>query len=300
MTGNPQRAEAERDDLAEPVSATPAAPPSRLRRVLREPLLHFALLGGLVFAAQAWLGPVASSRRIVVDESMRRALRQEHVRRTGSAPTADDERALVERYVDDEVLVREALRLGLDRGDVIVRRRLVQKMEFLAEEAEPIPEPTDEELARFLERHAERYGIPARVALTHVFVSGDRHGDRAEAIARELRAQIEAGANPADLGDPFPRGRDFGALGERDVAGVFGDAFAARVMQLPVDAWSDPIRSTYGWHLVRPTARTEARPARVADVRTAARLDWLEEKRAERRRAALDALRERYEVVGEP
>jgi hypothetical protein len=235
-------------------------------------------------------------RHIAVDASVRRGLRQDHLRRTGVVPSAEEERRLIERYVEEEVLYREALALGLDRGDVIIRRRLLQKMEFLADEAEPIPEPTDADLAAFLAAHPARYATEPRVALTQVFVATDRHGDAAETIATDLRAKLAAGADPATLGDPFPRGSDFGRSSERELAAVFGTAFAARAVELSDGAWSEPIRSSYGFHVVRPSARVAGGPPRLDEVRNTVRVDWLAEKRAARRRAALDALRRRYDV----
>jgi peptidyl-prolyl cis-trans isomerase C len=270
------------------------------RRFAREPLLHFVVIGAALVAVHTAVGPTGTSRRIEVDDSMRRALRQEQMRRTGTPPTAEEEQLLIERYVDDEILYREALALGLDRGDVIVRRRLLQKMEFLAESSEPIPEPTDLELEALLAEEGERYAVEPRVTLAQVYVSTDRHGASAAERAREIRSELEAGADPATLGDPFPRGREFGPATRSELAGIFGSDFAERAMDLPVGRWSEPVRSSYGFHLILPSARLPGGPARLADVRSAVRLDWLERKRARRRRDALDALRERYVVRTEP
>jgi len=268
--------------------------------LLREPLLRFVLLGAVLVVLRSALGPTSESRRIEVDASVRRGLRQDQLRRSGSAPTPEEEQRLIERYVDEEVLYREALALGLDRGDVIIRRRLLQKMEFLADEAEPIAEPSDVELTSFLTANPARYATEPRVALSQVFVGTDRHGSAAEEIARALRVQLQAGADPATLGDPFPRGRDFGPATERELAAVFGPAFAARAIELADGLWSEPIRSSYGFHLVRPSARLPGGPPRLDEVRNTVRVDWLGEKRAERRRAALDALRRRYDIDIEP
>lgn len=267
-----------------------------VRRLASEPLAHFALLGTLLFGLHAWLAPTAPGRRIDVDTSVLRGLRQDHLRRTGAPPTAAEEEALVERYVDSEVLYREALALGLDRGDVIVRRRLLQKMEFLNDALDPLAEPTDAELEGFLASHAERYALPGRVSLSQVFVSTDRHGERAESVAAGLLAQLRGGAEPAKLGDPFPRGRDFGPAAERDLAGVFGSPFASRVFELPPGDWSGPVRSSYGFHLVRVSSRLPAEPPRLDAVRAAVLRDWEEERRGERDRAALADIRRRYEI----
>jgi hypothetical protein len=227
---------------------------------------------------------------------MRRGLAIEHLRRQGAPPTPAEERAAVERYVDTEVMVREALALGLDRGDIIVRRRLVQKMEFLNEGLAAVPEPTDAELAAYLDAHPERYTVADRVALEHVFVSADAHRDDAAVVAAELRGALEGGADAATLGDPFLRGRTFRGQSARDLEEVFGPAFANAAMQLPPRTWSEPIPSSYGLHLVRITARdVEHRPA-VDEVRAALARDWRTERRAEAGRAALARLRAAYDV----
>src|SRR5262245_9650785 len=143
----------------------------RIRTIGREPVLHFAVLGAAIFAVYRAVAPPARpTTTIVLTEAMVDGLRQDYLRRTGTPPSPEEATALIDRFVDSEVLYREALALGLDRGDIIVRRRLVQKMEFLTEGLEPIDAPTDRELQAYLDAHAARYAQPARVALTHVFV----------------------------------------------------------------------------------------------------------------------------------
>ena len=266
------------------------------RRWLHEPLVYFVALGTAVFALHRHLTPPAASQRIVLSESLIRGLRQDHVRRYGTPPTAAEEAALLQRYIDDEVLYREALALGLDRGDIVVRRRLVQKMEFLTEDMEPIPEPADTDLDSYLNAHIDRYAMADRVALTQVFVSDSGHAGDAPARAVQLRAQLLAGSPPAALGEPFLRGREFPLSTERQLADVFGPEFASRVMPLPLASWSDPIPSSYGWHLVRITQRQPRRLPPLAEVRDAVRRDWLEERRAAANRVALARWRQRYEI----
>jgi hypothetical protein len=269
-------------------------------RVAREPLVHFVVLGAALFALHRAVAPPAPTSAIVVTTAMQRGFQQEHLRRHGRLPTADEARALVDRYVDTEVMLREALALGLDRGDIIVRRRLVQKMEFLNQASRPRPAPTDAELEDLLARQPERYVLASRVTLEHVFVSSRTHGDDAAAVAGELREQLSAGADPARLGDPFLRGRVFRAATEGELAGVFGPAFAREVQTLPQGEWAGPVTSSFGLHLVRVTARSGGRPATVAEVRRELVRDWEEEQRQESARVALAELRARYDVRIEP
>lgn len=262
----------------------------------REPLFHFLILGAVLLASAHWFGDTARPREVVVSADLRSGLRADHFRRTGQWPTQAEEEALVGRYVDDEILYREALALGLDRGDVIVRRRLVQKMGFLIEEEESVPEPSEAELGAFLSGRRERYLEPERVSLEHVFVATDRHPGDADRIAEGLARRIEAGEDPAELGDPFLRGREFRLRGKSEIGSLFGASFASRVMKLSVGAWSPPIRSSYGLHLVRITERRAARLPEIGEIREALRRDWLEERRAEASRRSLARLRDRYDV----
>lgn len=271
-----------------------------LRRWLREPLLHFVLLGVGLFALHRAVAPPSPTDRIVVTTAVQRGFQQEHLRRQGRLPTAQETTALVDRYVDTEVMLREALALGLDRGDIIVRRRLVQKMEFLNQGSEPVPPPGDDVLQAFLAHHAGRYQLASRLSLEHVFVSNQAHPSDAAAVATELLERIAAGEDPARLGEPFLRGRLLKAQSEGELAGIFGPEFGARVFTLPADEWSGPIDSSFGQHLVRVSERTGGRAATVAEVRRELTRDWEEEQRVRAARVALEQLRARYDVQIDP
>jgi peptidyl-prolyl cis-trans isomerase C len=263
----------------------------------RDPLIHFFLLGAAGFALYRWVaGSATNPKEIVLSEPEVRALVQEHVRRTGSDPTPDETRALIDQFVGNEILYREALAQGLDRGDIIVRRRLVQKMQFLLENLEPVHPPTDAELQTFLAAHAARYRVPERLTLTHVFVSPDAHGPHARTIAEGLRARLLGGEDPATLGDPFLHGHLFTLRTTRELAGIFGDDFVEQIAALPPGEWSEPVTSSFGWHVVRVQERTAARLPQLDEVRSNVRQDWEEERRAALDRQALERLRQQYKV----
>ncbi len=261
-----------------------------------EPLLHFLLLGVVLFAWQRWAGESPGAGSIAVPADLVRGLRREYLERNGSLPTAAEEEALVQGYIDREVMYREALALGLDRGDLVVRRRLIQKMQFLLESDASLRQPSDAELDAYRRQHAERYATPQRVALRHVFVDADRHGKAAPRVAADLRRRLLAGADPADLGDPFLRGRVLPLRSERELAGTFGARFAAAVMDLSAGEWSRPLRSSYGYHLVRVERREEARAPALSEVRTEVLRDLRAERRAAAERTAMRRLREKYRV----
>jgi hypothetical protein len=277
------------------------APPER-RSLLREPLLHFVVLGVLIFVGQRLLHdePDEDVRApIVITDHLRETLAADRHRRVGERPQGEDLDALVASYVRDEALYREALRLGLDRGDTIVRRRLVQKMEFVLQGAAEVPEPTDDELRAFVEAHADAFRAPTRVAYEHVFVSRDARGDSlaedAAAVMEALAADPESGES---LGDPFIAGRTVALSTEAQIAGRMGVEFAAAVTAAPEDEWAGPFESSYGLHAVRVTRRETARMRGLDEVHEAALRGWLDEARAA---AAEEAIREivaEYPVEG--
>ncbi len=268
---------------------------SAARRLLREPLLHFAGLGLALAIAHAWLAP-PPARQITLSDDVLQGLRRDHQRRAGALPSPEEEAGLVRRFVDDEVLYREALALGLDRGDVIVRRRLVQKMRFLLDRQLPAAEPDAAQLEAFRRRYRERYVRPAGVAIRHVFVSRERYGDGVARAAVELAVALRNGAAPAGLGDPFIRGAVLSLRPQAALAAIFGPGFAAAVMALPVGEWSPPLESRYGMHLVRVDERREAADPPLAEVRAALERDWRAERAAAEDAAALARLRAQYDV----
>jgi hypothetical protein len=254
------------------------------------------VIGLGLFGLHAAVARRAPSPHIVVSASFLDGLRREQATRNGRPPTPDEERGLIDRFVDDEVLYRQALALGLDRGDLIVRRRLVQKMEFVLRGAAPPPEPSPAELQAFLDAHAERYGGKRAVSFRHVFLSRDRRGEGARDDAGKLLVALRAGADPGGVGDPFLQGAAWRARTEPEIAVIFGDAFAKAVVDLPPGAWSEPIRSSYGEHLVRVDERVEASAPALATVLARVHDDWLSARRDDDDRASLRRLRELYVI----
>lgn len=263
---------------------------------LREPLVHFLFAGGALLLLYEARAP---GRRITVGPEERAALLADQARR-GAGPTGAASAAaaqeIVDHYVDGEVLYREALARGLDRGDVIVRRRLIQKMEFLLE-AEGDGEPTEAELADFLRANQARYARPERLGVEHVFVRAEGPGHQAAAARAEmLRARLVSGEAPAGLGDPFPRGASLPPEERGALAATFGEPFAAAVAALPAGEWSGPLRSPFGLHLVRVRERLPPRPAEPGEVREQLRADLRAARRSAARRDGLRRLKDRYDV----
>ena len=271
-------------------------PSGRLARRLRDPLVVFVLLGGGVFAADGWLAGRETARPVIeVTPGRADRLRARWIAQWGREPTASERRTLIDRAVDEEILSREAKRLGLDRDDAIVRRRLARKMTFLLEDAGGAGPPAAAAVEEYYARHAERYRRPGRTTFDHVFLSGDGRTDPA-GDAEALLAELRAGGGWRRLGDPFMLARTYADRSGREIAALFGSAFADAVAELPVGGWRGPVASTYGRHLVRVNGRTASRAPTLAEVRERVAADLREDLRRERGRAAYRELRGRYEV----
>jgi hypothetical protein len=268
-------------------------------RVLREPLLHFLIVGLVIFlAAQAWRG-AHDERRIVVTPERTAELANKYRLQFGAPPTPAQLDALVESYVQEEALYREGKAMGLDRDDEIVRRRISQKVEFLqADRGLPAP-PTDAQLETYFDVHGASYATPVRTTFSHLYFSTDAVGEGpARARAAHALEELKAGA-PLDVGaDPFPDQNAYTALAKTEAARLFGDSeLAHRLPTAPVGQWSGPYRSGYGWHLVRVDARVAASRAKLADVRDQVREDYLHAAQAAANAKALARLKARYTVV---
>jgi hypothetical protein len=212
------------------------------------------------------------------------------------APTEDELAALIEERVNEEVLYREALHLGLDRDDVIVRRRLAQKIVFLRTDNEAAP--SDEALRAFYGENSERYAAPDTFTFEHIYFSPERRGADVERAARAALDRIEETASiPAGLGDPFmlqQSGVDVTAV---ELARDYGEAFARTLATAPVGAWSGPVESAYGLHLVRVISRRGAFAQPYESVATQVREDYLAERRRSANEVWVRALRSRYRIV---
>ncbi len=267
---------------------------------MREPLVHFFALGALLFVLHAVVGdPTARSReRIVVTRGQIEQLATTFARIWQRPPTRRELDGLVEDWIRSEVAYREALALGIDEGDVIVRRRLRQKLEFLTEDATEAT-PTDDELRAYLAEHPDDFRTPARATFTQVYLSPARRDDAA-ADARTLLARLDDAADPGDLGDPLLAPRELVDAPRTEVESVFGTAFADAVETAPVGRWSGPVESGYGVHLVNVARRTDGTVPALEEVRPAVVREWQNARRTRLLDEAYQRLRAQYEIVVEP
>lgn len=276
------------------------APSGRLSRALREPLLHFLFLGALIFVAAHQLEARREEKaaRIVVDGRLVERIAALERAQSGVAPQGPQLERLVANYVDDEVLYREALRLGLDRDDEIIRRRLIQKLEFLQHDAAGEINVDDVALRAYYDAHPAKFTEPARVSFTHLYFSPDRGGDAAaRARARLARSALAAG-DESKAGDTPPVAPAYDALTTTDARQLFGSSPFVDALDIGViGQWIGPVRSGYGWHLLRIRERLPARAADFNQVRAEVRAEYLRDLTDAARRRQLDGLRVRYRVA---
>jgi hypothetical protein len=271
------------------------------RNWLREPLLHFLLLGAGLFLLYHWVrgGQTDAPREIVVTDARVEALAENFAKTWMRPPAPQELRGLVADYVKEEVFYREAVGIGLDRDDTVIRRRLRQKMEFVSEDVAESRQPTEAELRQFLDAHADKFVAARTLTFQQVFLSADRRGDAAPRDAERLLAELQAGKGPADpaqAGDPTMLPPSMEQATPQDIANTFGEAFATDAEAAPVGQWMGPVESAYGLHLVRVTTATPAAKPTLADIRPAVLREWQATQRQQVNDSFYASLRSKYEV----
>ncbi len=276
----------------------------RLKSVLREPLVHFLALGAAAFLYCHWSGggPGPTSSRIVLTAGQIEHLAASFAQVWRRPPTDTELKGLMDDWVREEIAVREAMVTGLDRDDTVIRRRLRQKLEFLAEDVIAAAPPSDAELQAWLRDHADDYRTESKVAFRQVYVSRERRRASVETDARAILARLEtAGADARidALGDSTQLPQEFALTTVSEVARTFGGEFAERVEKIPAGAWTGPVQSGYGLHLVIVRERVAGALPDLAAVRPAVERDLLADRRKRQLAAMYERLLEKYTVVVE-
>jgi len=293
----------ERETL--PASQAPASKSGTLKRWLREPLLHFLILGAILFAVYGYInrgrGGVEQSRQIVLSLDDLREMDVYFESQWHRQPTPKEFAALVEDKVREDVLYREALAMGLDREDTIVKRRMAQKMQFLAEDVATAHEPTSAELKTWFDQNKEKFALPSRYSFRHVYFSPDKRGTNARDDA--AKALTELAGQPADsklaggIGDRFMFQEYYGDSAPEAIAKEFGPPFAIALEKLKPGLWQGPVESGYGWHLVYVSTVIPGRIPSFEEIEPDVKTAWLGEQKKQAWEKAYAEMRAKYTVL---
>lgn len=275
------------------------------RRWLHEPLLHFLLIGAAMFAVWSYFGPDAPS-----DESLTEihltpadvlAMWTFFNSQWQRAPTPEEFSQMVENKVQEEVLYREAIAMGLDKDDTIVKRRMAQKLQFLAEDVAAAYEPDDAELEAWYAVNADKFALPGRINFRQIYFSPDQRGQQAYADAQAVLVSL---ANQpvdtelaANLGDAFMLQNYYADRTPEQIAKEFGPVFAQAVFRTEYGSWQGPLESGFGWHLVFVDSFIPGRQPDFAEVAPEVKTAWLAQQKVEAWRKAYSEMRAKYTVT---
>jgi hypothetical protein len=274
-----------------------------IARLLREPLLQFLALGAMLFALYGVVGKRSAepAEKIVVSASRIANLGDGFLRTWRRSPSEQELQGLIDDYVRDEVFYREGRAAGLDRDDVIIRRRVRQKMEFIAEEMSA-PEPSDEQLTAYLTSNPERFRADDQITFRQIFLSATRRANSIESDSKQVAAVLasaDATVDTATLGDPFLLGEEFRGMSATKVTNQFGESFAKRILVMEKGRWQGPVSSGFGQHFVFISERVSGGLPPLDDIRPAVRREWVNARRLEAEQKLYGSLRQRYEIVVE-
>lgn len=277
---------------------------SKIHKLLREPLLHFLVIGaGLFFLFNQVGGPeVGADNRIVITQAKLERLAAVWQQRMGRPPTSQEREQQLDHYIREQVLYREALAMGLDKDDAVVKRRMAQKLEFIFEDIATPPEPDDTKLQAYLKKHPDKFTQPARYTFSHIYLSVDKRGDKALDDAKLLLARLQQKAHKIDAsaaGDALMLNHHYTDTSQPEVARLFGKRFSKKLNSIEPGQWSGPLDSPYGVHLVNVQQRKDTRLPVLAEIREQVKAEYIFDWQRDANEQFYANLRKRYEVVVE-
>jgi peptidyl-prolyl cis-trans isomerase C len=273
-------------------------------KFLREPLVHFLFIGAALFMLYAFWGQQDAEkkdREITITTGEINWLTDAWQKRWARPPTLEEKEGLIKQYLREIILSREAIAMGLDKDDSVIRRRLAQKLEFLSNDLITPQPPTEDELQDYFKEHIKQYQAPDLVTMTHVFIDPDLRGDQtlidAESIKIKLQALNEPPRDARAYGDPFMLQSYYPERSEAELLKLFGSGFARSVFELAPQQWHGPVLSGYGTHLVYVHDHQVPEPPTFSDVKDQVQQEWVDDKREELNAQFVDSMIARYDVI---
>lgn len=272
-----------------------------MKKILREPLLHFLLAGAILFVVWGYWGNDSEpdNEQIIVGSAQIEQIKDAWEIQWRREPTEEELDSLIEQFIEEEALYREALAMGLEKDDTIIRRRLAQKMRFLIQDITDQNQPKEAELNVFFKKSQEQFRSPARISFTHIYFNQDQRENTALKDAGEVLVRLQS-SNPErapELGDPFMLNHAYAEITQQETAKLFGKTFAEELFTLASGSWQGPIRSGYGIHLVRLVDHTPSRIPEFSEVASQVREEYINVQRQKANEEAISALKDRYEIV---
>lgn len=270
----------------------------QLRKLIKEPLLHFLVLGGGLFILFNAMNAdtVQPPNQIVISQGQVKELSEKFSQAWMREPNSDELQSLVNNQLRDEVYYREAIALGLDKDDRVIRRRLRQKLNFIFEDTATLLEPTDEELTSYLVANPQQFRIAPQVSFTHVYLSTDLRND-IDADSRAILTRLKNGASPEEFGDSIMLNNNYTLATQDNIERNFGINFSESLLQVTPGEWVGPIASSYGVHLVKVSAMEPGRLPDLADIKPELVGDWRVQRAEKLKEETFIKLLENYEVT---
>jgi hypothetical protein len=277
---------------------------NKLPRILKEPLIQFLIIGACIYGAYALFGVAEDDFRdttILVDSNRINTMISQWERRWNRLPTRKEINSLIQAYIREDVLYRQAVAMGLNEDDPITRRRMAQKLEFLTSDLSQMQQPREDELEQYFAENQVSYRDSDRISLIQVFIDPDKRKDAtlsdAAEILEQLRAAGEPDAETLHAGDRLMLQNNVTMATELEISRQLGSGFSKAVMKLEPGQWHGPVLSGYGLHLVYVYEFVEAPPAVFADVQARVLEDWHAQKREQFNADFLESLKSRYQIV---
>jgi peptidyl-prolyl cis-trans isomerase C len=273
-----------------------------IQKLLREPLFHFLIIGAGLFFLFNQIGEPGQreDNRIVITQADLDRLASVWLRRAGRLPSAQEREQQLDHYIREQVLYREAQVLGLDKDDIIVRRRLAQKMGYLFNDLSFIPEPTEDELRLFLADNPSQFTVPANISFSHIYFNPDSRGQKVYEDAQLLLIQLLDSSNEVIItnsGDRSLLPYDYSEVRENELTSIFGQSFASQIFTLPVGSWQGPLHSEYGVHLIFIKSHLEAQFPTLTEIKEQVASKWRAEKEREANETFFQSLLQRYDII---
>lgn len=271
-----------------------------MKKLLNEPVIIFIFIGLILYFLHGWIvhSEEADDKRIFISNDQTIQLIAQFERTWMRSPTESEVQNLIQNYIRDEVYYREAVRMGLDQNDQVIRQRIRQKLEMLMDNMASATVPSDQMLFNYMDENKDRFWLEHRLSFRQVWINPDGHQDL-EADAQLILSQLKKGASPQDVGDATLIGYEFDLLTESEITRQFGADFTSQIVEVVPGEWTGPIYSGLGVHLVKVTKRVEGRMPELSEIRKTVEREWTVERTKQLKEAAYQKLLEHYEVVYE-